>query len=312
MDKIMLVKKEPSEGVDPTADESNALLVMTGSQMQRYAGDKKERDLMRGTLGNHDQVNVNPHTVSTIIVEATASGAAGTEPHYNALLTACGFDETVTPSTSVAYQLPATKGDLRGADSCSIYDYDPEVSLLQKSHGCRGSVKLICAQQDWPRFEFGNFLGSYETPVEDEPPAGIDFSGWLDPVPFTDDFVPTLTVDGVAAGVESMELDFAIAAVRRNQPNHKRTLLTDYKPMAKVAILAPDIATRNWWSKMESHGGTIEDLVIALQIQSAAGKVIKVDTAEASLSNIEEGESDGMRIYTMDMVIKDRPIITFE
>jgi len=312
MDKIMLVKLEVTDGVDPTADESNALLVMTGSQMQRYAGDKKERDLMRGTLGNNDQVNVNPHTMSTIILEATASGDAGVAPPYGPLLRACGFDEDITPDTSVAYQLPATKADLRAADSCSIYDYDPEVSLLQKSHGCRGSVKLICTQQDWPRFEFENLLGSYETPGQGSPPAGIDFSGWLDPVPFTDDFVPTLTVDGVAAGVESLELDFAVQVVRRNQPNLKRTLLTDYRPTARIAILAPDIATRNWWSKMESHGGTIEDIVIALQIHSTAGKVIKLDASEAAISNIEEGESDGMRIYTMDMAIKDSPIITFE
>lgn len=312
MDKIMLVKDEVTEGVDPTADESNAMLVMNGSTMQRYAGDKKERDLMRGTLGNNDQVNVNPHTVTNIIIEASSSGAAGTAPNYSPLLKACGFDETVTPATSVAYQLPVTKGDLRSADSCSIYDYDPEVSLLQKTHGCRGSIKLMCSQQDWPKFEFSNFLGSYETPVEGEPPSGIDFSGWLDPVPFTDDFVPTLTIDGVASGVESLELDFALQVIRRNQPNLKRTLLTDYKPTAKVGILAPDIATRNWWSKMESHSGTITDIVIALQIQSAAGKIVKLDSSDVSISNIEEGESDGMRIYTMDMVIKDRPIITFQ
>lgn len=73
------------------------------------------------------------------------TGAAGTPPAYDALLTASGFKKTVNASTSVVYT-PNTNNDMTDTPSATIWLYkyrlDDGNALLFKATGYRGNVDI--------------------------------------------------------------------------------------------------------------------------------------------------------------------------
>lgn len=315
--KILLAKKEATYDTDPTPDATNAILIEEDAESRRYEGNRVERNVRRDELGNKEQINVNPHAAFQFAVEAAGAGGIGdTPPAYNALLLACGFDETVDStagSEKVTYQHPADKSDLRNADSVTIYDFRPEVSQRQISTGVRGSVALNFDRENFGRWQFSNLLGAYNQPANASPPSGIDFDSLFNaPLPFTYDNVPTLTIDGHAAGTTQLNVDFALQVTRLNVPGLKETRLADVLPAGQATIMAPDITTKNFYAKAESHGGTVTNVVLALEMGNSAGEIIKLDSQKVNLSNIQETEIEGDLGFQMDLRFIDRPIITFQ
>lgn len=311
--KILLAKKEVTYDTDPTPDATNAILIEEDAESRRYEGNRIERNVRRDTIGNKEQVNVNPHAAFNFAVEAAGSGAAGDAPAYGPLLLACGFDETIQAGVDVQYQHPSSKSDLRNSDSVTIYDYRPEVTQHQISTGIRGSTALVFDRENFGRFRFSNLLGSYNQPVSASPPSGIDYDALFNaPLPFTFDNVPTLTIDAFASAVAQLNIDFALAVTRLNIPGLKETRLTDVLPGGQVTIVAPDIGTKNFFAKAESHGGTINNVVFALQVGNAAGAIIKVDSQKLNIANITETDVEGDLGFQMDLRFIDRPIITFQ
>lgn len=308
VEKLMLAKKETTYGTDAVPTASANAILTSGLEMLRYEGDVSERDNDKDLIGNNEQINTNPHTNTSFGVELAASGAAGIAPAYGPLLLACGFDETVTAATDVKYQLPAANSDLKAADSVSIYDYR-EDGKVQKSLGVRGSVAIEMGKGGLPKLLFSNMLGSYAKPIAGAMPAVSSWALWKDPLPFTNANVPTLTIDSYSACVESMSIDFALEVARRNLPGCNSTLLTDYNPAGQIVIQAPDISTKDFWSKLESHSGTIL-IPIALQLGNTAGSIVMLDSSSVQLAKITEGDSSGLMTYTIDLRFIDRPILT--
>jgi hypothetical protein len=83
-----------------------------------------------------------PHMISTkrfmqldLEILLKPSGAAGTAPEYDPLIRACGLDQTIVASTSVAYD-PLTTSQKK----CSIYWY--EDGLLYKMIGSVGKLTV--------------------------------------------------------------------------------------------------------------------------------------------------------------------------
>lgn len=311
--KIILAKKEATYDTDPTPDETNAILIEEDAESRRYEGNRVERNVRRDTIGNKEQVNVNPHTGFQFSVEAAGSGAAGDAPAYGPLLLACGFDEEIEAGIDVTYQHPQTKADLRGADSVCVYDFRPEISQQQISTGIRGSAALVFDQQNFGRWRFSNMMGTYNRPVQGTPPTGIDLDAlFYPPLPFTYDNVATLQIDGYDAPATQLNLDFGVQVSRMNIPNLRETRLTDVLPGGQVTIIAPDISTVNFFEKAESHDGVINNVVLALEIGDAAGEIIKADSQQVNLSSIQEVDIEGDIGFQMDWRFIDRPIITFQ
>ncbi|HEC12317.1 MAG TPA: hypothetical protein ENI80_03565 [Acidiferrobacteraceae bacterium] len=309
--KLLLAKKEVTRGTDPTPTGAN-IIETEGLEMLRYEGNRVQRNIDRNLIGNTQQINVDPHTVTSFAVAAAGSGTAVTPAQYGLLLLACGMDETIdaTPgSENVTYQHPVNQSDLRNADSITLYDYRPEVSQLQKSSGVEGTVAFAMQRGELPKFNFSNLMGSYVQPAQATPPTGLDWSAWKDPLPPTKDNVPVFTVDGFSSCTEQFNIDFAMQVIWRDVPGCQRTLLLDYNPTGQVIIQAPDIATKNFWQKLESHS-VLNKIVVGLQMGNTAGQIVMVDSAEVQISNIKEQESDGMMVFAMDLLFLDRPIIT--
>ena len=308
VEKLLLAKAEVTYGTDPVPTAAaNAILTM-GLEMLRYEGDRVERDVDRDLVGNNENINTNPHTNTSFSVEAAGSGTNDTPPAYGVLLQACGFDETIVAVTDVQYQLPELNSDLKVAESVTMYDYR-EDGKVQKSVGVRGSVALEMGKGALPKFVFSNMLGDYQSPIVGAMPTVSDWTNWKDPLPFTNANVPTFTVDSFSACIESFNIDFALEVVRRNLPGCNSTLLTDYNPGGQVVIQAPDIGTKDFWAPLESHEGTTL-IPIAITIGTVAGGIVELSSSSVQLSNITEGETDGLMTYTMDLRFIDRPIIT--
>jgi hypothetical protein len=306
VEKLLLAKAEVTYGTDPVPVPADDEILTMGLEMLRYEGDRVERDVDKDLVGNNEDINTNPHTNTSFGIEFAGSGTAATPPAWGVLMTACGFDETI--ATDVQYQLPALNSDLKAADSVTLYDYR-EDGKVQKSSGVRGSVAIEMGKGSLPKLLFSNMLGSYALPIAGAMPTVTDWTDWNDPLPFTGDNVPTFTVDTFAACVESFNIDFGLEVTRRNLPGCASTLLTDYSPSGQVVIQAPDIGTKDFWTELESHDGT-NLIAIAIVIGATAGAIVKIDASEVQISNIVEGESDGLMTYTMDLRFIDRPVIT--
>ena len=79
-----------------------------------------------------------------------------------------------------------------------------------------------------------------------------------------------------------------------------------------MTIIAPDIATKNWFEKAESHS-VINKLPFALTYGTVTGAIFEVAASDVQISNISEGESaEGDLAYTFDLSILDAPVVTFK
>lgn len=137
--KAFLAKIETTKGTD-----SVPVAATNGVRVERGyapvpAAEKIPYDPVKATMGALKSLVGR----KTITIEAPAlirgSGTAGTAPEIGALLQACGLVETITASTSVAYDPTTTAASL---NSVSTYNYIDGV--LMKALGVVGNVVLDC------------------------------------------------------------------------------------------------------------------------------------------------------------------------
>lgn len=133
--KVLLAKVESTYNVDSSpvpADDSVLVEDLTWSS----AGLKmSERPASRPSLGALKQVYGGRLLQVSFTAEVKGSGAAGTAPEIGALLRACGFGETIVPSTSVEYEPVST-----GLESATLYLYEDGKRIIVT--GCRGNVEF--------------------------------------------------------------------------------------------------------------------------------------------------------------------------
>ena len=95
--RLILVKLEPTYGIDPTPGITDAVLckALTINPME---GSAVERDLVRPYFSNDGNIRVENFVTLDFETEISGSGTAGTVPKWGALLKACNFTETITGS----------------------------------------------------------------------------------------------------------------------------------------------------------------------------------------------------------------------
>jgi hypothetical protein len=143
-------------------------------------------------------------------------------------------------------------------------------------------------------------------------PTGIDWSGWRTELPFTKANLPVLTLDGVSACVESFNIDFGLQVSRRNLPGCQQSILTGYEITGGMKIVAPTVADKDWYAKVESHAG-LSTVALALQYGATAGDIILLASSEIQISNLTEEESgDGDLAFNFELSFLDQPVITFQ
>jgi hypothetical protein len=190
--QVLMVKKEATYGVSPTATGTEAILVLD-PKLTPLDGELLERELLDSTFGRvRSRVIAQRKMGLEFGIEAAGSGAAGTEPKYDPLLRACGFNGVAVASTSVTYAPISTT-----PDSCELYhNWDGN---KHQGLGARGTFELAFTAGQYPRFNF-SMQGIYVPPTDVAFPTPT-YTNQAAPVAFDAGNTPTVTVAGLSACV---------------------------------------------------------------------------------------------------------------
>ncbi|WP_444919311.1 hypothetical protein ACJJID_00250 (plasmid) [Microbulbifer sp. CnH-101-G] len=145
--ELILAKIESAYGTDaaPTGADNAILIENLGWS---FSGARMaERNPITPTLGKLQGVFAGTLMEMTFDVEIKGSGTAGTPPEMAPLLRACGLAETITATTSVAYQ-PASDTH----ESATLYFH--EDGSLYKLTGVRGTFSAALTTGEVGKISF--------------------------------------------------------------------------------------------------------------------------------------------------------------
>lgn len=281
---------EATEDIEESIDGSHAILT-SGVTPALYEGNKVSRDLDKPYFGGDAQINVNPHLGLQFSVEAAGAGAVDTLVDYDALLRVCGLTPTVNAGTDVTYHLihqniqTLTAYFLRGTQ-------------LHKTTGVRGNMSLELSSGQLPKIMFDKFFGTYYTPetvVEITP----DYSGFQVPNAVTEENTSKINIDGYDACFNKFSLNMNNDVIRQNIPGCRKTIIKNRNPSGQMVVIAPDLATKNFFSSLESHAGLVT-VPISVQHGQSAGNIISVSGGQIQLQKISETDVNGELGYQID------------
>jgi len=239
--QILMVKRESSYGVSPTAAGADAILVLN-PQLTPLDGDILEREIIDPSFGRVRSRIIAMRKMSIQFdVEAAGSGSAGTAPKCDPLLTSCGFASTTVNSTSVTYAPISTT-----PDSCEVFhNWDGN---KHQALGSRGTFDLAFEAGQIPRFSF-NMQGIYQAPTDVALPTPT-YNNQTAPVAFDSTNTATVTVAGLSACVSA----FAVSVNNTVEFfDHagctKQVRITDRMVEGSITIERPDaLSTKDFYA----------------------------------------------------------------
>lgn len=285
--RLLMAKIESTYGTDPTPAAASDVVTTRNLQRVPYGGNSVERNLDLAVLGAEHLINTGPIVEVTFEVELAGSGAAGTAPHFGALLRACGFSETTVVSTSVTY---AHVSD--SFESVTMYfNLDGEEQQIQ---GARGNVVLTMNREQIPVLAF-RFLGLYEKPTAVAMPTPT--FNHIDPHPVNNANTTTTSVHSQAVNLSRFTYDPANDVVHRNLPGNNTVEITDRNPGGSLLFEKPAIGTKDYFANVESHDGSITEDAISIVHGSGAGKVCTISVPQAQLTSLNESDEDKVVMF---------------
>lgn len=291
--RVVFAKLESTYGTNPTLAVTDAILTRNLVLDDSYAGDKVSRNLDRPTLGLEEEINVGPYQMLSFEVELAGSGTAGVAPRYGRLLQACGFTETVDPSTGGPDYVEYEENEVLDKSVYMSFELDGQQHLIP---GARGSASFNW-QKGIPFIKF-TFWGLYTRPTI----ASVgtpNWSGIPSPVPVTNANT-TLAIDAFEPVAQSLTCDTSMQLVMRNCINQEEVLLTDRAPTGQIVINAPVLTDINLWEDfLESHV-TVSTGAVELTHGITEGNIVDFENPTVQLSSIQEGDDTGIAIYTLN------------
>jgi Phage tail tube protein len=239
MKKLVLVAMAQSAKGTPASPVvgTNAILCR-GLTPSIIEGKAVERQLIRGAKGNFGSLWVSEHRMFEFEVELAGSGTAGTAPKFAPLLLGCSMSQTVSAGVSVVYAPTASVGTY-----LTLMAYLDGV--LFKMTDAIGTVAFTLNAEEIPVMKF-SFTGTYETMTDVTFPAGISFSGFVDPLTVGKINTPTFTLDGIALVMKSFGIDLANKVTWRNWVGDSGAKSPDRTPVGNMAVEMTSVATKNW------------------------------------------------------------------
>lgn len=296
--KEIYFKKESAYGTDPVHADTDAMLCKNVS-ITPYSGNTVPRDNDKIHFGQDQQINVNPFSqIQFDIPLAGAGTAVDTPPAYSEVLEGCGMLETITAVTDVAYTPDA--GDLANEfESGAIEFYlDGQSQLMLGGHG---NMELVVTPGGYAFYRF-TYQARYAVPTVVALPTA-DKSDFQVELPVTDTNTPTVSLDGVAVVLHSLNLNLGNVLAVRDLPNITRNvIIADRKATGSIVIEAPDLTTKDWFAEIRSDDGA-DTSVLQLVHGTVAFNIVTIDCPVVQLSNMVIGESDGIVTYGFDLSI---------
>ncbi len=290
--RLVLAAIEATYGTDaaPTP-EANAILTRS-VDVTPLAGDDIDRNLLRSYYGNSQSIAGEKHVELTLEVELAGSGTAGTAPSWAPLLRACGFAETITAATDVAYN-PITGGE--ESVSCWIH----RDGVLHKFTGGRGSVSFRLDVNNIPIMTF-RFLGLLGTISNTAMPATADYSPWQVPLPVTNANTSALTLQGASVSFSQLTVDVSVETVKHMVVgNSSSILIVDRKPSGTAVIEEPTLATLDLYTKAKDASLGALSLVHG----TTAGNIVELACPKVGTGSPTEQDLNGVQMLSVPLTI---------
>lgn len=288
--RLVLAKIEGTYNTDPVPNASNAIKLNRDLAITPLESDVIELDYLVGYMGANRRLVAGQRVGLAYSVDLAASGDAGTAPPWGVLARACGMSELITADTDVVYKPASSQFE-------SVTHYFYHDGELHKSTGGRGNMVIKAAVKQRGQISF-KFMGQYLNPIADANPVP-DVSAWQLPRPITRDFVTTMTLHGAAAKVYDFEIDIGQSVNWDETMSSGEVVIGARDAKGSITIQKPAIGSKNWYqSIVDAVAGAF-----AFQIETTAGKIIKIDAPAVQLLNPQEGDNNGVATMKFDMVI---------
>ena len=284
----LLAKKEVSYGTDSTpTGEANAIQA-SNATLTPLAGADVSRDLLLPHLGHQGIILTGNYATLQFDVEIAGAGAAGTPPAWGVLMEGCGFAETVTEDTDVAYS-PVSSAF---AALSQYFNLDGVNHILL---GARGTWSASLVPAQIPRFTF-NYTGLVGT-IADTALPSVDLSAFVTPVPVSKANT-TMSLHGWTAIAESLQIQAGNTIEPRMLIGEESIKLSDRQATGTAVVQAMSLATKNWFSIAQAATKG----VLATQHGTVAGNIVKFDGAAVQLGRPTQGATQGIANYSLPLM----------
>lgn len=303
MSKKLVFKEKYLFGGIQTAYDTPATLTATSILLSQdlgvtaYGGDKEEIEY-DGEAGRDVPVFVNnEYTMMQWNSWVRGSGTAGTAPVAGPFLRACGMDETIVATTSVAYSsltdvstLEYLTAEFRRKESDSAH-------YLYRMINAVGQVGIDLTAGQRARLNFTNFMGDYVRPSR--------VASWTAPTYGTqktaialqvnDDNTPTVTLDADDLCLQSLVIPNLGGwnVTRVDQPNCPGVEIEPVPIEGTIVFRQTDWATElNPWEYAETITGETRS-VFQLVLGTTAGNILTLDSSEVQIIDPTHVEMPG-------------------
>ncbi|MGO4380373.1 phage tail tube protein [Pseudoduganella sp. RAF53_2] len=286
--KVVLAKLETAYGTDVTPSGAANWIEARNVSLTPMDVEKADRNIDIPSLGSSGSIIVAAWAKLAYDVAMAPSGSAGVAPKWAPLLQACGFAETVTPTTSVTYNLVS-------ADFDSLTSYINMDGTLHKMPGMRGEVKAKMPAKGLPMFSF-SFDSVYVQPVSGLPPV-ISRTGWTIEEGVNSANTGPATINGVDLAFSNLEWALGNKIGRVDLPGPQvEVQITDRSLTGSITVLAPPLADFDPFALARS-GATVP---VTTTHGSAAGKKLQMDLL-VRITGADYDQVEGMLAYKLTL-----------
>lgn len=288
--KVIAAETEAVYGVAETLVGADAILTRD-FELTPLEGDRQSRELDRPTLGASPVYLSQVRRRMRFKVELAGAGGADTVPGYGPLITACGFDETVTASTMVEYDPITADGD-----SLTIgFNLDGRNVLMT---GARGAVGFEFVAGSYPYLQF-DFIGLLVAAADAAQLTPV-YTPFQQPVRVNDANTPTFALHGVSTLVlQSLIVRPGQQVNYRNWVNQEAVRIGDRAYAATAVFLAPTLTAFNYDTKARTEAlGTLQ-LVHGV----GAGNIVQLDAAAAQITDWRDTNDGGDLVISAELLL---------
>jgi len=287
--KTVLAEIETTYGTDPVPTVGANALVAYDVELTPLVAEYDEYQRASGRIGDSVHVLAKKGIGIRFKIPFVGSGTATTPPGFAAVYRACGVAETIEVD-AVDY-LPIESLE----ESMTLYiNIDTQ---LHKLVGVRGNLKVSGTSGKVPMSEFTG-MALYAAPVEQSQTA-VTFTN--QPKPLAMNAANTLAAIGaVNVSAHSFSFDMGNEVQHRDLTGVEEIVITDRKPRASMSILAPSVATRNFWA--EQTGETLQRYAVNHGPIGARASVVSWGDS-AQIIDTKYGNQDGTAMLNIDFAL---------
>jgi hypothetical protein len=288
--KILLAKEETTAGTDAAPTGAANAFVTRNLSVTPLEGDTVGRNLDQAVLGNELQIQVGQYVTVEFEVEVAGGGAAGTAPKYGTLFKSCGFVETINAGVSVVYAPTSTVANFK-TQTLHFYHDGQRHTVV----GARGTFTIDMTPGTIPAYKF-MFMGLYVTPTSVADPA-LTLTGWQVPLAVNKTNTPTFSFHSTSGPMYGFTFDLANDLQYQNVVGSESIQLVDRAPVGTIAIEAPALGSKNWFTTALASTTSSLQLVHG----TAAGNIVQFDAPAVEVFSPRYGESAGISTIEMNL-----------